>query len=79
MGNLLNKGTVFGYTVALDGGSALYELTATQSDIFGTTTGGQASGKKAIIDPPTGGAGQFKGLAITTPATLYNMVICKSA
>jgi hypothetical protein len=80
VGEVLNKGNAFVYALKTSG-SAVYEVDkdAPNTTVFSVTTNSQAANNRAIIDPPTVGAGQFKGLAITSPATKYNKVICKSA
>jgi len=80
VGEVLNKGNAFVYALKTSG-SAVFEVDkdAPNTTVFSVTTNSQAANNRAIIDPPTGGAGQFKGLAITSPATKYNKVICKSA
>jgi hypothetical protein len=78
VGSLLNVGTAFVLPMAAT--STQYKTTSNTpvNTIFGTTTGGVASGNKAIIAAPANGMGQFKGLSTTTPASKYNNVICKS-
>lgn len=78
VGSLLNVGTAF--ILAVTAANNMYKTASATpvSTTFGTTTGGVASGNKAIIAAPANGMGQFKGLSTTTPASKYNNVICKS-
>lgn len=78
VGSLLNVGTAFVLPIAATNNQYKTTSNTPVNTIFGTTTGGVASGNKAIISAPANGMGQFKGLSTTTPASKYNNVICKS-
>lgn len=78
VGSLLNVGTAFVLATSVNNNMYKTANATPVNTIFGTTTGGVASGNKAIIAAPANGMGQFKGLSTTTPASKYNNVICKS-
>lgn len=69
VGEKLSKGTAFIMTATVASDNLL-KTNGLDTSVFGTN--GVAANNAAIIDPPTNGMGQFKGLSTSTPASKYN-------